>query len=347
MFVGPCVKGSRGKRPVLVKRARLAHTGTSGDEPHTSHPRSSRKPARHADCHAMSNDSTEGQPAPRTARIRPENVRRLGVKPQRLTDLYHHLLTTSWPRFLALVLASYLAVNVLFAGLYLLDKDALEGGSGRRALDAFFFSVQTMATIGYGKMTPKSPFANALVTLEALTGMLSMAMATGLLFAKFSRPSARVLFSDTCVVQKRDGVDTLVFRMVNERTTQIVEAQVRVVLLSDEVTREGDTIRRLRDLTLVRSSTPAFALSWTVFHPITEDSPLREMTAEKLAEKNISILVSFIGLDESFNATVHVRKFYTFEEIQFGRRFVDILTDASDARVLDLNRVHQTESERG
>ncbi|MFO0558286.1 MAG: ion channel [Polyangiales bacterium] len=293
----------------------------------------------------MSNDSPEPSRPPRTALIRPENVRRLGVKKQLFTDLYHHLLTISWPRFLVVVLASYLAVNVLFAALYLLDRDALEGGSGNRALDAFFFSVQTMATIGYGKMTPKSSFANALVTLEALTGMLSMAMATGLLFAKFSRPSARVLFSDTCVVQKRDGVSTLVFRMVNERTTQIVEAQVRVVLLTDEVTREGDTIRRLRDLQLTRSTTPAFSLSWMVLHPITEDSPLYNLDAAKLAEKNASILVSFMGLDDSFNATVHVRKFYTYEELKFGRRFVDILTDGQDARVLDVSRVHLTEPE--
>jgi inward rectifier potassium channel len=277
--------------------------------------------------------------------MRPETVRRVGVRSQRFADLYHFLLTTSWPRFFALVTIAYLAVNALFAGLYLLDRDALDGATGRPALDAFFFSVQTMATIGYGKMTPKTPFANILVTIEALIGMLAMAMATGLMFAKFSRPTARVLFSDTCVIHARDGVETLVFRMVNERTTQIVEAQVHVVLLTDETTAEGERIRRLRDLTLVRSNTPAFSLSWVVFHRIEGDSPMLGLDAAALAAKNAAILVSFMGLDESFNATVHVRKFYTFEELRFGRRFVDILKDDGESRLLDLTKVHETEPE--
>lgn len=291
----------------------------------------------------MSTQPTEPRPPSRADRVRPDLVRRQGARRYWFSDLYHHLLTTSWPRFFALVTLLYLSANAVFAALYLLDPNALEGGSGRPVLDAYFFSVQTMATIGYGKLTPRTPFANFLVTLEALTGMLSMAMATGLMFAKFSRPTARVLFSRSCVIQERDGVPTLVFRMVNERATQIVEAQAHVVLLTDEVTREGEQIRRLRDLALVRSNTPAFALSWMVFHPIDASSPMHGWTARDFEAKNASILVSFMGLDDSFNATVHVRKYYSYEDLRFDHRFVDILTDDVQGRVLDVERVHLIE----
>jgi inward rectifier potassium channel len=288
---------------------------------------------------------TEPRPSPRAAAIRPENVRRIGARASAFADLYHYLLTTSWPKFLSLVSGAYLCANVVFAALYSADPRALEGGTGRTFIDAFFFSVQTMATIGYGKLTPRTHFANSLVTVEALVGMLAMAMATGLMFAKFSRPTARVRFSSKCLVQRRDGVPTLVFRMVNERLNQIVEAQVHVVLLTDERTLEGERIRRLRDLTLVRDTTPAFALSWMVFHPITEQSPLYEMTREALIAKNAAVLVSFVGLDDTLNATVHVRQFYSFEDIAFGMRFLDMLKPDADQRVLDLSRIDLIEPE--
>jgi inward rectifier potassium channel len=275
--------------------------------------------------------------------LRPENIRRVGTRKSALDDLYHSMLTAPWRRFLAAVIAAYLAVNVLFAMLYYLQPGALEGGSGHAFVDAFFFSVQTMATIGYGKLTPRTHFANALVTIEALVGMLGTAMASGLMFAKFSRPTARVRFSNQCVVQRRDELPTLAFRMVNERGNQIVEAQVHVVLLSDERTREGEQIRRIRDLELTRDTSPAFTLSWLVTHPITEDSPLHGLDAEALASMRASILVAFVGLDDALNSTIHVRKLYTFDEIAFGRRFQDMLLIEGDRRELDVQRIDLTE----
>jgi inward rectifier potassium channel len=281
-------------------------------------------------------------PSPSDA-IRPENIRRKGTRKSALDDLYHSLLTASWARFMGAVVAGYLAINLLFAALYSLEPGALEGGTGHSFVDAFFFSVQTMATIGYGKLTPRTHLANALVTIEALVGMLGTAMATGLMFAKFSRPTARVRFSSQCVIQRRDGVPTLAFRMVNERGNQIVEAQVHVVLLTDERTREGEVIRRIRDLKLTRDTSPAFTLSWLVTHPITEDSPLHGMDADALARVNAAILVAFVGLDDTLNSTVHVRRLYTFDEIALGRRFQDMLQIVGDRRELDVQRIDLSE----
>ncbi|MDP3278926.1 MAG: ion channel [Deltaproteobacteria bacterium] len=285
-------------------------------------------------------------PPARNARfVRPETIQRIGAT-ARSTDVYHYLLTASWWRVALLILLGYLLINALFAALYYLDPNALDGAVGRRYADAFFFSVQTMATIGYGKLTPRSDLANVLVTLEALLGLVGTAMATGLMFAKFSRPTARVGFSDVCVIQRRDDIPTLVFRMANERRNQIIEAQVRVVLLLDERTQEGESIRRLRDLSLVRSSTPAFSLSWMVFHPIDETSPLYGLTSEQLRERNATILVSFTGLDDTLNAVVHARQLYDDEQLRFGHRFVDMLTVTEGRpRVLDLTMLHRIEPE--
>ena len=182
-------------------------------------------------------------------------VERAALRKPFFNDLYHFFLTTTWPRMFAIVLVVYLGTNAVFAVLYLLGGDCIDHAEQGSFGDAFFFSVQTMATIGYGSMFPKTLYAHILVTLEALTGLLGVAMATGLVFAKFARPSARVLFSRHAIVGPRDGIPSLMFRMANERSTQIVEAQLRVVLVRDEVTREGEAVRRFHELKLSRDRT--------------------------------------------------------------------------------------------
>ncbi|HUS65528.1 MAG TPA: ion channel [Kofleriaceae bacterium] len=260
------------------------------------------------------------------------------------SDVYHQLLTASWTRLLALLVISYLTINSLFALGYYFDAGGLENARTHSYSDAFFFSVQTMATIGYGKMVPRSPFANTLVTIEALVGMLSMAMATGLMFAKFSRPTARVLFSKVLVISDRDGVPALVLRAANQRGNQVVEAQMRLVILRTETTKEGERIRRMIDLKLARPSTAVFALTWMAYHPITPDSPLYGETPESLQASSVDVLASIVGIDETFNQTVHARHTWFASEIVWGHRFVDVITPLPDGKAqIDYRHFHDTQ----
>jgi len=258
-----------------------------------------------------------------------------------LGDLYHLLLTSSWPRLLTLLAAAYVAMNALFAVGYVLEPDALENARPGSFADAFFFSVQTMATIGYGRMVPRTLLANVLVTLETLTGLLGLAMVTGLVFAKFSRPTARVLFSRVAVIGRRDGLRAFMFRMANERGNNIAEAQVHVALARQEVTVEGESVRRFYDLELVRRLNPIFPNTWTVVHPITESSPLHGATPASVETDEARIVVSVIGLDESYSQTVHARHSYAPADIVWNARFADVVVREPEGDVrIDYSRFH-------
>jgi inward rectifier potassium channel len=271
-------------------------------------------------------------------------VVKLGARRPHVTDLYHFLLERPWRWLLVAILAVYLSVNAAFAGLYLLGGDCLENARPGSFTDAFFFSVQTMATIGYGKMVPRTSYANALVTLEALLGMMSTAMATGMMFAKFARPSARVLFSRVAVVCERDGVQCLMFRMANERGNQLIEASLRLVLTRNETTREAEPVRRFYDLELQRSQNPTFALSWTAIHPLTPASALYGRTPEALVTQSVSIIASLVGIDETSGQTVHARHTYVADDLRWGMRFRDILSTLPDGRrQVDYTLFHDTQ----
>jgi inward rectifier potassium channel len=257
------------------------------------------------------------------------------------SDLYHLLLTLSWPTFLLLVGLLYLISNTLFAIAYLAGGDCIQNARPGSFTDVFFFSVQTMATIGYGSMFPKTDYANAIVTVEALVGLLGVAMVTGLAFARFSLPSARVLFSRVALIAPYDRVPTLTFRVANERRNLIVEAQMTVTLVRNEVTAEGQFMRRFHDLPLVRQRTPVFALTWTVMHSIDPRSPLYEMTPETLVEQEAEIVVTMTGIDETVSQIVHARHSYTAPEIMWNMRFVDILSRTPEGRrAIDYTRFH-------
>jgi inward rectifier potassium channel len=284
-------------------------------------------------------------PSPSTQRVvEPSgriNIVRTGMRNGFFGDLYHFLLVSSWTRLVILLTIAYIVSNALFAVGYLLEGHSLEHADAGSFRDAFFFSVQTMATIGYGYIIPHTLFANVLVTVEALVGLLGLAVVTGLVFAKFSRPTARVLFSRVAVVTPRDGVPSLMFRMANRRGNQIVEARIHVVLALTESTAEGEVIRRLFDLEMARAQNALFALSWTAIHPITAGSPLYRATQVSLAAEEAEVIVSLTGLDESFAQTVHARHSYTADEIIWGARFVDILSRLPDGRrMVDYTHFH-------
>lgn len=272
------------------------------------------------------------------------NIVALGRKKRILGDSYHKLLTISWPAVLGLLVATYIVTNGLFALAYLLDPGGVVGLQPGSLVDAFFFSVQTLATIGYGVMAPKSGFSHVIVTVEAFVGVLMTAMSTGLLFARFSRPTARVMFSRVAVVNLRDGVPTLMFRMANERANQMVEARLQVAILRSERSREGDTMRRFHDLPLVRNQNIVFALTWTAMHPIDERSPLFGQSHEDLLESDAEIIVSLTGIDETMSQTVHVRWSYLMHELRWHHRFVDVLGRTEDGQgFIDYKKFHDTE----
>lgn len=272
------------------------------------------------------------------------SAERVGIKRKKLSDLYHLLLTTSWYKLIVFVLGSYIFVNVLFAVLYKLGGTSVEGARPGSFGDLFFFSVQTMATIGYGKMAPASTWAHILVTIEALIGLLGLAMISGLMFAKFSRPTARVLFSQVAVVSKRNGVASLMVRLANQRNNQVVEAQLRLTLVRSETTLEGESIRRFYDLPLLHDRSAVFALTWTAIHPIGPDSPLYQTSMETLEREQAFLLVSMVGIEEVFSQTIHARKMYTTVDIRHGHRFVDIISALPDGRIrVDYTRFHDTQ----
>jgi inward rectifier potassium channel len=265
-----------------------------------------------------------------------------------LNDLYHFLLTRRWSVLLTLIFVLYLATNVLFALLYLAGGDAVENARAGSFVDAFFFSVQTMATIGYGKMAPRTMYAHALMVVESFSGILWVAMTTGLVFSKFSTPTSRVLFSNVAIIAPREGVPSLMFRMANERGNQIVEAQLRLSILRAEVTAEGETLRRFHDLKLQRALSPLFALTWTGVHQLTPDSPLYGVTAESLRQTSTLIVVSLVGIDSTSSQMMHARKTYSPDDIRWDVRFVDILSRLPDGRTsIDYRRFHDVQAVSG
>ncbi|MEO1403544.1 MAG: ion channel [Cyanobacteria bacterium J06635_1] len=259
-------------------------------------------------------------------------------------DLYHILLTMPWAVFILLVSGFYMGINLLFALAYSLDPGAIANVEPGHIQQLFFFSVQTMASIGYGAMYPETTYAHWLVVIEAIFGLFFIATTTGLVFARFSLPTARILFSDVAVVAPFNGTPTLMFRTANKRRNYLLEAQLWVTLVRDEVTKEGDYIRRFHDLELVRSHTPVFSLTWTAMHPINPSSPLYGHTAETLRRDNAEIIVTLTGLDETLLQTIHSRQEFNHYDIFWEHKFSDILLTTPDGRrIIDYNHFHAIE----
>ncbi len=271
-----------------------------------------------------------------------QSIERVGLPQGIWVDVYHRALLLSWRALLLRVILTYVAINALFALGYVACGDCIVGARPGHLGDAFAFSVQTFATIGYGVLSPVGTAANTLVTLEAILGMMFQAVVTGLTFAKFARPTARVMFTDKLAVTTYDGKPVLMVRMGNQRANQVVEARLTLTVLTDEMTREGTHMRRLRELTLVRHATPIFALSWTAMHEIDESSPLFGMSREDLVQKQTSFLATFVGTDDTFNQMVHARQFWSMDDVVWDHHFADILYFREDGtRVFDYTHFHE------
>jgi inward rectifier potassium channel len=258
---------------------------------------------------------------------------------------YHTLLSTTWPRLFAALVCGFLTVNVVFACVYVAcGRDALTGGEGLGpASRAFFFSVETVATIGYGNISPTTFLANVVVAIESLVGLLGLAVATGVVFARFSRPVADIRYSTHAVVAPYGGITALMFRVVNGRRNQLMNVQAAVMLSRFEGEPGGGTRqRRFYQLPLERASVAFFALNWTVVHPIDEASPLWGWDHQRLLEAEAEFAVLLSAVDETFSQTVHSRSSYIAEEVLFGHRFQMMYDELDSEYVLDLDRLSAT-----
>ena len=281
---------------------------------------------------------------PLVQRERSDQVAAIGLRTPWLRDLYHNLLILPWPIFLVVLAFVYLGLNIFFALLYLLGGDAIANARPGAFADAFFFSVETLSTISYGQMSPATLYGHIVMTGEALVGLMLIAVAAGLMFARFSRPTARVLFSKVAVIAPHDGVPTLTLRLANVRRNQILEAQVSVTLVRDERTAEGEWMRRFYDLRLARHRSPIFAMTFTVMHEIDPTSPLSKATPSSLAAESAEIVVTVIGIDEVTVQPVYARASYLAHEVLWNRRFVDVFTQTEAGRLaIDYRLFHDTE----
>jgi inward rectifier potassium channel len=258
-----------------------------------------------------------------------------------LRDVYYQFLRVRWSLALLGIVVAYLVLNALFACAYLVCG-GVTNARPHSFFDAFCFSVETMGTIGYGAMYPSSVAANTIMIVESVTSLVVTAVATGLVFAKFSRSTARVAFSKHAVIGPIDGVPTLTLRVGNERGNTILEGMVRLSIVRTERTREGVLFYRLYDLRLSRERSAMISRSWTVFHPIDRDSPLYGATPETMARDEVELVVTLMGLDDTSMQPVHARKRYLQSDILWGARHVDVLTEREDgALVIDVRKFHE------
>lgn len=251
------------------------------------------------------------------------------AKPAIFTDLYHSILRSNWIVFMFGLAFTFLAFNLLFAALYFVGEFGISNAE-HTFWNCFVFSIQTSSTIGYGLLSPINDYTNALVTIEAALSLLFTALATGLTFAKFSRPSSRVVFSKNILITNFDDQRTLMFRVGNERSNHIVHAKVSVVLAIDHITKEGIPIKKLHDIKLVRGDSPLISLTWSVMHVINDQSPLYGLTIEELQERRAMFIISIKGIDDTFAQTIHSKHYYQWQDIVFNRHFENMMTSENE-----------------
>ncbi len=248
-------------------------------------------------------------------------------------DISHRCMTASWPAFIAGAALVFVAFNTVFALFYWIGHQPISNVPGGAYIDYLYFSMETLSTAGYGDMHPQTHYGHFIATVELFTGIFSMSLMMGLIFARFSRPNARLLFADNPVISSHDGKPTLMIRLANERHNIISNATARLWLFKNVVSMEGQSFRRFYELPLLRNESPALALSWTLYHILDEESPLYGLKADDLETSNASLVVVVSGYDVVAAQTVHARRSYDHPDIRFGHRYADILGTAEDGRL--------------
>jgi inward rectifier potassium channel len=267
-----------------------------------------------------------------------------GLRRRVWQDLYHLFMTASWPSIFASFAGFFVAFNLLFAAVYSLQPDDIANLNPPGYWGRVFFSVETFATVGYGDMHPQTPFAHIVAAIEIFIGLMSLALITGMMFARFSRPTARFLFARHAVIRPINGVLTLMLRLANARQNIVMEASAQLRLVRDETTPEGFHIRRIYDLPLSRNLHPVFLFGWTLLHLIDAASPLAGATAESLSAARAFLLLTVIGNDETTGQSLMARHEYAVSALRWNHGFVDVLsTDDEGIDHFDYSRFHDVE----
>lgn len=258
-------------------------------------------------------------------------------------DISHRCMTASWPAFICGAALVFIAFNAVFAALYWIGDQPVSNVPESAYIDYLYFSIETLSTAGYGDMHPQTHYGHFIATVELFTGIFSMSLMTGLVFARFSRPHARLLFANSPVISNHEGKPTLMVRFANERHNIIGNATAKLWLLRNVVSKEGQSLRRFFELPLVRNEHPALALSWTLYHVLDEASPLYGLDADDFRAINVSLVVVVTGYDVVAAQSVHARRSYDHTDIRFGKRYADILDASEDGRLrIDYGRFHET-----
>ena len=287
-----------------------------------------------------------GRKAPRP-RVRNVGGRRIvadGLDGALWTDFYHNAMTVNWPTFFGGLAAAFVAINMIFAVVYDFGHDPIANARPGSLADYFFFSVETTSTVGYGDMHPQTLYAHLVATSENFIGMVSIAVMTGLTFARFSRPRARLVFARHAVITTYEGKTTLIIRLANARAAFISEATAKMWVLRPTVTAEGRWIVAFQSLRLIKSENPALALSWSLFHPIDPDSPLYGLDTKDLLSSETNFIVSISGFDETAAQIVRARHTFTAQDVRLGHEYVDIVSfDEDGVRHVDYAKIHDTQ----
>jgi inward rectifier potassium channel len=258
-------------------------------------------------------------------------------------DISHRCMTASWPAFIGGAVLVFIVFNVIFASFYWVGNQPISNVPAGDYIDYVYFSIETLSTAGYGDMHPQTHYGHFIAAVELFTGIFSMSLMTGLIFARFSRPNARLLFADNPVISTHEGKPTLMLRLANERHNIISNATAKLWLFKNMVSMEGERLRRFYELPLTQNQNPGLAISWTLYHVIDENSPLYQINADDLAELKAALAVVVSGYDVVAAQTVLGRKAYEYSDIRFGHRYADIIRTSEDGRLrIDYGRFHET-----
>ncbi len=268
-------------------------------------------------------------------------IETLGLNQGFWTDLYHRAMTVYWPVFFGSAALLFVLLNTVFAFLYFLGHEPIANVADHNPLEFFYFSIETLATVGYGDMHPQTNYGHLIATIEIFTGMCFLAVLTGLVFARFSRPRARFVFASHPIVTRHEGETTLMIRMANARHNTISRATARLWLIRAERTKEGDQLRRFYELKLDRGDHPMFVLSWMLFHVIDKDSPLYGTTSADLEQADGLLVLNVGGLDDSSAQQLYARRVYSWNDIRWHHRYRDITSISQQGRfLLDYTKFH-------
>jgi inward rectifier potassium channel len=280
----------------------------------------------------------------RTVNISGREVVTYGLRTFFWQDLYYYVMTFTWPVFFLAVALVFVGINLLFASLFMLGENAIGNLFPNNFLGAFFFSVETLATVGYGDMHPQTVYGHLVATIEIFVGMSGLALITGVMFARFSRPRSSIVFAEHPVSYEVNGKRTLMIRLANARMNMISEASAKLRLIRDEHSITNGKFRKILDLKLEREQHPIFVLGWTLFHVIDEDSPLFGQSITSLKELDAALILSVEGVDETTNQTQRARQYYPCDLIRWNHRYVDIFNNEDGAlREIHYSRFHDSE----